>query len=63
VTQGYEPEKVSMTFRSVDIAHAWLMLQYGCWDDRCRLELGPEVPVEGWWYSWGDECLTSPPGG
>ena len=52
-----------MTFRSVDIAHAWLMLQYGCWDDRCRLELGPEVPVEGWWYSWGDECLTSPPGG
>jgi hypothetical protein len=63
VTQGYEPEKVSMTFRSVNSAHRWLMTQYGCWDDRRRLELGADVPVEGWWLSFGDECLASPPGG
>jgi len=63
VTQGYEPEKVSMTFRSVNSAHRWLMTQYGCWDDRRRLELGADVPVEGWWLSFGDECLAPQPSG
>ena len=62
MTQGYEPLKQTAIFPTLELAHRWLMHEYGPWDDRRRLELGAEVPAEGWWYSWGDECLWPPPG-
>jgi hypothetical protein len=63
VTQGFEPRKETAIFPTLEYARAWLLAQVGAWDDWRRLELGPEVPAEGWWISWGDECLAPAPGG
>jgi hypothetical protein len=63
VTQGREPECVRCCFPTLALAHDWLRVYMGAYEQCRLLELGPDVPIEGWWLSYSDEWLAPPPGG
>lgn len=62
VTQGFEPRLCRMRFTSLRLAEAWLENNYGRWDHIQPFGWELPWPMQGFAYSFPDECLEAPPG-